>query len=201
SFFCQNGKCVSQSAHCDGINDCGDYSDEYNCPASPKVITCLKYEKGESGKIQSPNYPSPYNDNANCRWVIEGPINSRIHITFDAFETEEYEDFVTILDGGPAENSSVVMAILSGSKKPETLISSTNIMVVRFSSDAQIQARGFEASWRAASVSCGGVLKAQPYGQTFTSPDYPKNYPNGIECVWKIDAHPGQLISLYVCSY
>ncbi|VDO82493.1 unnamed protein product [Onchocerca flexuosa] len=93
------------------------------------------------------------------------------------------------------------MAILSGSKKPETLISSTNLMVVRFSSDAQIQARGFEASWRAASVSCGGLLKAQPYGQTFTSPDYPKNYPNGVECVWKIDAHPGQLISLYVCSY
>lgn len=53
------------------------------------------------------------------------------------------------MDGGPAENSSVVMAIISGSKKPETLISSTNIMVVRFSSDAQIQARGFEASWRA----------------------------------------------------
>ncbi|KAL3983031.1 EGF-like domain family protein [Acanthocheilonema viteae] len=198
SFFCQNGKCLSHSVHCDGVNDCGDYSDEFNCPASPKVITCLKYEKGESGKIQSPNYPSPYNANANCRWVIEGPINSRIHITFDAFETEEYEDFVTILDGGPAENSSVVMAIISGSKKPETLISSTNVMVVRFSSDAQIQARGFEASWRAASVSCGGILKAQPYGQIFSSPDYPKNYQNGVECVWKIDAPSGQLISLDV---
>lgn len=48
--------------------------------ASPKVIACLKYEKGESGEIQSPNYPSPYNANANCRWVIEGPINSRIHV-------------------------------------------------------------------------------------------------------------------------
>ncbi|EJW71065.1 hypothetical protein WUBG_18028, partial [Wuchereria bancrofti] len=47
--------------------------------ASPRVITCLKYEKGESGKIQSPNFPSPYNANANCRWVIEGPINSRIY--------------------------------------------------------------------------------------------------------------------------
>lgn len=157
--------------------------------------------------------------------------NYHVQITFGAFETEEYEDFVTILDGGPAENASIVMAILSGAKKPETLVSSTNVMVVRFSSDAQIHGRGFEANWRAgnlalliffkiifqivskylhikkrkkkkafpASVSCGGHLKAQPYGQTFASPDYPGNYPNGVECVWKIDAHPGQLISLDVC--
>ncbi|EJW69829.1 hypothetical protein WUBG_19265, partial [Wuchereria bancrofti] len=68
------------------------------------------------------------------------------------------------------------MAILSGSKKPETLISSTNV--------------------NGSSISCGGILKAQPYGQIFTSPDYPKNYPSGVECVWKIDADPGQLISL-----
>lgn len=51
------------------------------------------------------------------------------------------------------------------------------------------------------SVSCGGILKAQPYGQTFTSPDFPKKYPNGVECVWKIEAPLGQLISLDVCCF
>ncbi|VDM23842.1 unnamed protein product [Toxocara canis] len=198
SFFCQNGKCVSQSAHCNGINECGDYSDELNCPASHKDTDCLKYEKGESGKIHTPNYPSQYSASAKCRWVIEGPVSSRIHLTFESFETEEFHDLVTVLDGGPAENSSVVMATLSGSKKPGTLISSTNVVVVKFASDAHLQARGFQAIWRTVSVSCGGVLKAQPYGQTLTSPDFPKNYPNGLECVWKIDAPRGQLISLNV---
>lgn len=48
------------------------------------------------------------------------------------------------------------------------------------------------------SVSCGGVLNAQPYGQKLISPEYPKNYPNGLECVWKINAAAGQLISFYV---
>lgn len=42
SFFCQNGKCVSHSVHCDGINDCGDYSDEFNCPGKNfSLITCF----------------------------------------------------------------------------------------------------------------------------------------------------------------
>lgn len=41
SFFCQNGKCVSHSAHCDGVNDCGDYSDEFNCPGKFFTITCF----------------------------------------------------------------------------------------------------------------------------------------------------------------
>lgn len=70
-------------------------------------------------------------------------------MTFDSFETEEYQDLVTVLDGGPAENSSMVIAILSGTEKPGTLISSTNVVIVNFNSDSHLQARGFQASWRA----------------------------------------------------
>ena len=81
SFFCHNGGCVPDSAHCNGVDECGDLSDELNCPASHSDLACLKYEKGESGKIQSPNYPSSYRANSNCRWVIEGPMNSRIQVT------------------------------------------------------------------------------------------------------------------------
>uniref|UniRef100_A0A914C4L0 Fibropellin-1 n=1 Tax=Acrobeloides nanus TaxID=290746 RepID=A0A914C4L0_9BILA len=203
SFFCQNGGCIPESAHCNGIDDCGDLSDELNCPASHNELACFKYEKGESGKILSPNYPSPYRPNSHCRWVIEGPINSRIQLTFDEFETEENQDLVTVIDGGPSENASVVIDTISGSPKPERLsfASGTNMMVVRFRADALVQARGFQASWRAVSFSCGGSLKAQLYEQSFSSPEYPHNYPNGMECVWRIDAPEGQLISLNIQDF
>lgn len=114
-------------------------------------MACFKYERGEAGKILSPNYPSPYRPNSHCRWVIEGPINSRIQLTFDEFETEENQDLVTVIDGGPSENASVVIDTISGTPKTEqkTFVSGTNMMVVRFRSDALMQARGFQASWRA----------------------------------------------------
>lgn len=41
-------------------------------------------------------------------------------------------------------------------------------------------------------------MKAQLYAQTLSSPEYPREYPNGLECVWKIDAPQGQLITLTV---
>ncbi|KAK6036183.1 hypothetical protein COOONC_26312, partial [Cooperia oncophora] len=44
--------------------------------------------------------------------------------------------------------------------------------------------------------SCGGVLTAQAFGQTFSSPHYPTEYPFGTECVWTIQAPKSQLITL-----
>ncbi|EPB80398.1 hypothetical protein ANCCEY_00495 [Ancylostoma ceylanicum] len=145
SFFCAIGGCVPESRRCNGVDDCGDFSDELNCPASHADLACLQYDKGESGKLSTPNYPSSYKGNSNCRWL-----------TFDFFETEEFVDIVTVLDGGPAENSTTV---------PFT---------------------------------CGGSLTAQAYGQTFSSPHYPSEYPSGTECVWAIQAPKQQLITLSI---
>ncbi|KAI6214115.1 Sushi, von Willebrand factor type A, EGF and pentraxin domain-containing protein 1 [Aphelenchoides besseyi] len=163
------------------------------------------------GKIETPNFPSSYRSNLNCRWVLEGPVNSRLTLTFDTFETEENADLVTILDGGPAENSTLVIDTLSGSPASSQLsvTSSTNMLIVRFRSDATVQARGFQATWRANTFSCGGALKAQMYSQTFSSPrPYPAvcgkkvhDYNDGGECAWRIESTPGQVISLNIETF
>lgn len=46
-------------------------------------------------------------------------------------------------------------------------------------------------------------MAAQPYGQSFSSPDYPNGYPNDVECVWKIEAFAGHLLTVIVghCFY
>ena len=38
-FTCGNGLCLEASRECDGENDCGDNSDEENCPSKAKSST------------------------------------------------------------------------------------------------------------------------------------------------------------------
>nr|CAD2188647.1 unnamed protein product [Meloidogyne enterolobii] len=205
SFFCQNGVCLPERAHCNGIDECGDSSDEFNCPSAHSEMSCQRYEKGESGRIETPNFPASYRQGSNCRWVIEGPLNSKIQLNFDSFETEERHDLVTVLDGGPSENSTFALSTISGTPRNTEKLSfesSTNRMIVQFRADQSIQARGFQASWRTVPISCGNqLLKASSIGQQFHSPEWPRNYPKGLECVWRIEAPSGQLISLFIDEF
>uniref|UniRef100_A0A0N4ZHL5 Fibropellin-1 n=1 Tax=Parastrongyloides trichosuri TaxID=131310 RepID=A0A0N4ZHL5_PARTI len=203
SFFCQNGVCIPDSYYCNGHDNCGDFSDELNCPTSAEDLDCLKYYNQTSGVIKTPNYPSNYRANSNCKWVIQVPESFIIHLTFEDFDTEENTDLVSIIDGGPAENTSIAISTISGNRKKSNdlfFTSSTNSMVIRFRSDASAQGKGFKAKWNAINVQCGGELKAHSYTQKLTSPDYGKltGYPNGLECVWIIRGTEGDLLSVVI---
>uniref|UniRef100_A0A665V7J1 Suppressor of tumorigenicity 14 protein homolog n=1 Tax=Echeneis naucrates TaxID=173247 RepID=A0A665V7J1_ECHNA len=39
-FQCKNQRCIRSDLKCDGWNDCGDMSDEFNCKCSPGSISC-----------------------------------------------------------------------------------------------------------------------------------------------------------------
>lgn len=75
SFHCDNGQCINANWQCDGIDDCGDLSDEVECAGrcSFKLTT-------NSGRIQSTNHPANYLPSKVCTWTIVGPVGSNIYL-------------------------------------------------------------------------------------------------------------------------
>lgn len=50
--------------------------------------TCGGRFSGQNGTIVSPNYPSNYDANSNCTWLVSGPTGHYLTITFTAFSLE-----------------------------------------------------------------------------------------------------------------
>lgn len=76
SFHCENGRCVNSNWHCDGVDDCGDFSDEVECAERCSFLL----DTASSGRIQSPNHPSSYLPSRVCTWTIVGPEGSNIYL-------------------------------------------------------------------------------------------------------------------------
>ncbi|XP_032681239.1 sushi, von Willebrand factor type A, EGF and pentraxin domain-containing protein 1 isoform X1 [Odontomachus brunneus] len=195
SFHCSNGKCINAAFKCDKQDDCGDYSDEMDCPAN-----CQYYMVSSGDVVESPNYPHKYAPLSNCKWTLEGPQGHNILLQFQEFETEKSFDIVQILVGGRTEDKSVNLATLSGKQElsNKLFVSASNFMIIKFSSDASVEKKGFRASWKTEAQKCGGSLQATPQGQVLTSPGYPQNYPGGLECLYIIRAQPGRIMSLEI---
>ncbi|KAI1303707.1 Fibropellin-1 [Halotydeus destructor] len=122
-------------------------------------------------------------------------------LQFSEFETEASFDTVQILAGGKTEESSVSLATISGSRNVSALrnfVTGSNLMIVKFRSDASVEKRGFRASWKTEPIKCGGELFAATSAQVITSPLYPEPYPGGLECVYVITAPQGKLVTLEV---
>lgn len=121
--------------------------------------------------VESPNYPHKYEALSNCKWTLEGPqghnillqvceqlnikrftvkkkiiiFNHNFHLQFQDFETEKSFDTVQILVGGRTEDKAVNLATLSGKMdlSNKMFVSASNFMIVKFSSDASVERKGF----------------------------------------------------------
>lgn len=76
--LCSNGKCINKAFLCDKQDDCGDSSDELNCPE-----LCRFYKTSVGAFVESPGFPSRYPSLSDCKWTLEAPEGHSIVLQVD----------------------------------------------------------------------------------------------------------------------
>ncbi|XP_078476033.1 MAM and LDL-receptor class A domain-containing protein 1-like [Lampetra planeri] len=118
-----------------------------------------------SGEFHSINYPQNYEDNTNCRWIIQVPQGHAIDFTFSAFSVEFNYDFLRIYSG--LGEDMLLRASLTGTENPGLVRLFSNVATVEFSSDVSLNSSGFAA--RYSSFFFGDISNKELIDCTFES--------------------------------
>ncbi|XP_069077876.1 embryonic protein UVS.2-like [Pleurodeles waltl] len=160
----------------------------YNCDM------CSTISRAGYGFLNSTNYPSQYPSNTDCSYLILANA-VQILLTFTAFDIESSPncetDYVMIYDG-MTKDSPVLLNRTCGRGSVPPVVSSKNVMLLRFVTNGAISASGFNAYYQ--NIVCGHAYSTSP--GTVTSENYPQNYPASLDCEYYISAPLGNKISL-----
>ena len=157
------------------------------------------------GIIASPNFPNRYPSHVSCLWAVEAPSDYVVRLSFNAFSLERHRDckydFVSVSEDLTTDNYNGTLGRFCGNEIPPVLTSFSNIMHVKFTSDASVSDLGFSSSFITlpAHEACGGEIR-QNFG-IIRSPRYPSRYPSGLSCEWTIIGQPGSQIKLNITDF
>ena len=101
---------------------------------------CVGHRTSLNGTITSPGYPTNYQNNLNCTWIIENPNATIFSINFLEFQTEPYWDYVSVHDGISLESP---ISYTGYPSLPLKIVSSGNMVMIHFTSDGSGTASGF----------------------------------------------------------
>ncbi|XP_051907425.1 bone morphogenetic protein 1-like isoform X2 [Hippocampus zosterae] len=143
-----NGGCEQHCLNTLGSYRCAcDPGYELAADGSSCETACGGFLSEMNGSLTTPGWPKDYPPNKNCVWQLVAPIQYRITLVFDAFETEGNDvckyDYVEVRSGAGADSE--LHGKFCGAEKPEAIASLHNILRVEFKSDNTVSKRGFKA--------------------------------------------------------
>lgn len=158
-FQCLNHHCVPLAQHCDGVDDCGDDSDEAGCssypfpdlnPASGPTPPCNHTLEDFYGVFSSPGYShlASVSHPQSCFWLLDPHDGRRLAVRFTALDLG-YEDAVHVYDGsGPPETSRRLRRLTHfNNGKAVTVETLSGQAIVAYHTVPWSSSRGFNATY------------------------------------------------------
>ncbi|TSK22490.1 Chymotrypsin-like elastase family member 2A [Bagarius yarrelli] len=160
---------------------------------------------GEMGEFSSGNYPSNYDNDMSCSWIITVDSKKVIALWFQDFSLEASDTCST--DAVTLQDEIGIMGKYCGASTPKPVVSLGSSLKVYFDTNSRYTDRGFKATFRAVDpntvtdiVGAGGFLEGDR-GEMMT-PGFPdKNYENNVVYQWKITVPHGEKVQLTFTSF
>jgi len=137
----------------ESLNGAG-WSADYSATGTTQCGPCVdEVYTTETGMLSDNSCEAEYQNNSDCRKLIQPDGAGNITLSFLEFNLESGYDFVRIYDG--ASTSDPMLGEFSGRSIPGVITSSGGVMLVHFTSDGSITAQGWEASYEINTTGCG----------------------------------------------
>ncbi|XP_028838745.1 ST14 transmembrane serine protease matriptase b [Denticeps clupeoides] len=167
-------------------------------------LQIVETTRNQTGIIKTPGFPDTmYAPNFYYEWRIRGDQGYRVKLDFKSFDLEPNckKDFVKVYDSlFPIEKR--VLAEKCGyitTNERLSFLSSGNVMSVVLATSEKMNFPGFQAQYaqvrnKYENEDC--VEKLTGNNGSFTSPNFPFNYPALINCVWDIEVPVGKRVKV-----
>uniref|UniRef100_A0A8B9GL35 Cubilin n=1 Tax=Amazona collaria TaxID=241587 RepID=A0A8B9GL35_9PSIT len=154
-----------------------------------------------AGRIVSPNYPSQYDNNLNCSYIIDQGPQSLVILEFETFNLEALLSRICLYDGLSIFRGTRVtphpLITLCGNELPAP-VSGFGPMLLNFYTDSHIAGFGFQARYRA--IACGGIFNGSV--GVISSPGHSVlDYHNNMNCSYYITVGNNKVVSLKFNSF
>ncbi|XP_037243046.1 cubilin isoform X5 [Falco rusticolus] len=156
-----------------------------------------------AGRIVSPNYPSQYDNNLNCSYIIDQGPQSLVILEFETFHLEAPAllSRICLYDGLSIFRGTRVtphpLITLCGNQLPAP-VSVFGPTLLNFYTDSHIAGFGFQA--RYTTVACGGIFNGSV--GVISSPAHSVlDYHNNMNCSYYITVGNGKVVALKFNSF
>ncbi|XP_003786834.1 cubilin [Otolemur garnettii] len=166
-----------------------------------ELLACGATLREPEGVIQSPGHPNTYPQGINCTWHITVQPTHLIRLIFERFYLEFHyncaNDYLEVYD----TDSETPLGRYCGKSIPPSLTSRGNSLTLVFVADSDLAYEGFLINYEAIDASTACLEDHTSESGTLTSPNYPNDYPNNWECIYRITVESSQQIALHFTNF